>query len=225
MATSNSLDHYATLEVAVPASLTEIRKSYRRLALVHHPDKNQNRADATKQFQCIVSAWEILSDEAKRKKYDSTRHTTRSATTADVRNNTGGNSSSKSSAAGKNGSANSSKPQEQPTTEGAEASKRKRDDYLRWERIQDDKILKIRRTVEKLKSEIQAHAKQDKKDRDKISQQNSWWASLTGQPKLTDEEKMHMENESIQRMASTRIKTKRLGQAQKELQELERLKN
>ncbi|RKP27680.1 hypothetical protein SYNPS1DRAFT_12323, partial [Syncephalis pseudoplumigaleata] len=58
---------YAALGVAKDASDEEIRRSYRRLALRYHPDKNPNAAD---QFKAINHAYEVLSDRKKRAVYD-----------------------------------------------------------------------------------------------------------------------------------------------------------
>ena len=59
-------DHYETLGVPRNASASDIKKAYRKLALKHHPDKG---GDAN-QFKNITDAYEILSDETKRKQYD-----------------------------------------------------------------------------------------------------------------------------------------------------------
>jgi len=63
---------YETLGVPVDADETAIRKSYRRLALQWHPDKNPDNPEATAQFQKISSAYEVLSDAKRRQLYDST---------------------------------------------------------------------------------------------------------------------------------------------------------
>jgi len=46
-------DYYAILEVHQTASATDIKKSFRRLAILRHPDKNQNKPDATASFQLV----------------------------------------------------------------------------------------------------------------------------------------------------------------------------
>jgi DnaJ-class molecular chaperone len=46
-------DYYATLEVSPKATNDEIKASYRRLALLHHPDKNAGSATATSKFQLV----------------------------------------------------------------------------------------------------------------------------------------------------------------------------
>src|SRR6059058_2614020 len=63
-------DHYATLGVSRTASPDEIQKAYRKLARKYHPDMNPDDATAKKKFQDVQSAFEVLSDADKRKRYD-----------------------------------------------------------------------------------------------------------------------------------------------------------
>jgi DnaJ-class molecular chaperone len=63
-------DLYADLGVARGASTDEIRKAYRKLARKHHPDVNPNDAKAEERFKEISFAYDVLSDEEKRKRYD-----------------------------------------------------------------------------------------------------------------------------------------------------------
>jgi len=67
-------DHYAALCVAPTSSVADVRKSYRRLCLRYHPDKSNGTT--TTLFQVLVRAWEVLSDETKRRKYDGVRKPT-----------------------------------------------------------------------------------------------------------------------------------------------------
>ncbi|KAJ1610588.1 putative heat shock protein [Cryptosporidium canis] len=65
------MDYYGILEVERDAPTSEIKKSYRKLALKWHPDKNpENRAEAEEMFKKIAEAYEVLSDSEKRKRYD-----------------------------------------------------------------------------------------------------------------------------------------------------------
>ncbi|XP_076039124.1 dnaJ heat shock protein family (Hsp40) member B6 mrj [Oratosquilla oratoria] len=65
------VDYYKVLEIGRTATNSDIKKAYRRLALKWHPDKNpDNQDDATKKFKEISEAYEVLSDEKKRKIYD-----------------------------------------------------------------------------------------------------------------------------------------------------------
>ena len=63
-------DHYATLGVSRSASPEDIQKAYRKLARKYHPDMNPDDAGAKKKFQEVQSAFEVLSDPDKRKRYD-----------------------------------------------------------------------------------------------------------------------------------------------------------
>ncbi len=63
-------DYYATLGVTRNAKPEEIRKAYRRLARKHHPDVNPGNKAAEEKFKEISEAYEILSDEKKRRIYD-----------------------------------------------------------------------------------------------------------------------------------------------------------
>jgi molecular chaperone DnaJ len=61
---------YDTLGVAKNASQEEIKKSYRKLAREFHPDKNAGDKDAEERFKEVQTAYDVLSDEEKRKQYD-----------------------------------------------------------------------------------------------------------------------------------------------------------
>jgi len=63
-------DYYATLGVSRGASQDEIQKAYRKLAKKHHPDLNPNDKAAQKKFKEVQQAYDVLSDEKKRKLYD-----------------------------------------------------------------------------------------------------------------------------------------------------------
>lgn len=64
-------DYYKVLGVARDASPTAIKKAYHQMALKYHPDKNtSNREVAEKMFKQVSEAYDVLSDESKRKIYD-----------------------------------------------------------------------------------------------------------------------------------------------------------
>ncbi|MBI1983101.1 MAG: J domain-containing protein, partial [Acidobacteria bacterium] len=63
-------DYYATLGVDHNAKPEQIRKAYRRLARKHHPDVNPGNKGAEEKFKEVQEAYDVLSDERKRKIYD-----------------------------------------------------------------------------------------------------------------------------------------------------------
>ena len=65
---------YNILEVSESASVDDIKKSYRRLSMLYHPDKNKNNSESTSKFQKISEAYETLGDKDKKKEYDMTRN-------------------------------------------------------------------------------------------------------------------------------------------------------
>jgi DnaJ-class molecular chaperone len=66
--------YYTILEISENATLDEIKKSYRRLSLKYHPDKNLNDGDAVKKFHKITEAYETLGNEEKKQEYDLMRN-------------------------------------------------------------------------------------------------------------------------------------------------------
>ncbi|KAL2018736.1 hypothetical protein VTK56DRAFT_442 [Thermocarpiscus australiensis] len=62
--------YYDTLGVKPTATELEIKKAYRKLAIIHHPDKNPNDPTAHAKFQEIGEAYQVLSNEDLRKAYD-----------------------------------------------------------------------------------------------------------------------------------------------------------
>jgi curved DNA-binding protein len=63
-------DYYKTLGVPRTASADELKKSFRKLARQYHPDVAKDKKKAEEKFKEINEAYEVLSDPAKRKKYD-----------------------------------------------------------------------------------------------------------------------------------------------------------
>jgi curved DNA-binding protein CbpA len=66
-------DYYATLGLGPEASEEEIRRTYRRLALEWHPDRNPGNARAEERFKEISEAYAVLMDPVKRRAYDRAR--------------------------------------------------------------------------------------------------------------------------------------------------------
>lgn len=64
-----SQSYYDILEIDHHATSADIKKSFRLLALKHHPDKNKS-TESHQKFLQIVEAYEVLSDENSRRKYD-----------------------------------------------------------------------------------------------------------------------------------------------------------
>ncbi len=62
-------DYYEILGVSKTASLDEIKKAYRKLALQYHPDRNKTK-EAEEKFKEVTKAYEVLADSQKRQTYD-----------------------------------------------------------------------------------------------------------------------------------------------------------
>lgn len=64
------VDYYNILKVNRNASVEDLKKAYRRLAMIWHPDKNMNKQEAEAKFKQISEAYDVLSDPQKRQIYD-----------------------------------------------------------------------------------------------------------------------------------------------------------
>lgn len=67
-------DYYEVLGVEKGASKEEIKKAYRKMAVKYHPDKNPGDTAAEEKFKEVTEAYEVLSDDAKRQRYDQFGH-------------------------------------------------------------------------------------------------------------------------------------------------------
>jgi molecular chaperone DnaJ len=65
-----SEDHYTLLGLGRDASLDEIKKAYRHLAMRHHPDRTQNNPQDTEIFKAVAVAFATLSNPERRAEYD-----------------------------------------------------------------------------------------------------------------------------------------------------------
>ena len=63
-------DYYKILEITRDASSEDIKKAYRKLSMIHHPDKNCNSEESTIKFKLLASAYETLGNPDKKKLYD-----------------------------------------------------------------------------------------------------------------------------------------------------------
>lgn len=75
-----SIEPYEVLDIDKSATADQVKSAYRKAALKHHPDKAspELRGEANKKFQEIALAYAILSDERRRKRYDTTGNTSES---------------------------------------------------------------------------------------------------------------------------------------------------
>jgi len=74
MSTTQKRDYYEVLGVNRDAAIDEIKKSYRKLAIKFHPDKNPGNQEAEEQFKEAAEAYSVLSDDDKRARYDRFGH-------------------------------------------------------------------------------------------------------------------------------------------------------
>lgn len=67
-------DYYEVLGVDKNASSDDLKKAYRKLAMQYHPDRNQGDKEAEEKFKEAAEAYEVLSDDQKKAKYDRFGH-------------------------------------------------------------------------------------------------------------------------------------------------------
>ncbi len=67
-------DYYEVLDISKNATVDEIKKAYRKKAVQYHPDRNPDNKEAEEMFKEVAEAYEILSDDNKRARYDRYGH-------------------------------------------------------------------------------------------------------------------------------------------------------
>lgn len=71
---AEQIDYYEILSVSRDADLGQIKQSYRKLAMKYHPDRNPDDREAETRFKQCAEAYEVLSDQDKRQRYDRYGH-------------------------------------------------------------------------------------------------------------------------------------------------------
>jgi molecular chaperone DnaJ len=67
-------DYYEVLGISKSATASEIKKAYRKMAIKYHPDKNPDNKEAEEKFKQAAEAYEVLSDDNKKARYDQYGH-------------------------------------------------------------------------------------------------------------------------------------------------------
>lgn len=70
---NNAADYYKILDVEKQADVRQIKDAYRKMAFKFHPDRNTDNAAAADQMKAVNEAYAVLSDPAKRQRYDQMR--------------------------------------------------------------------------------------------------------------------------------------------------------
>ncbi|KAH6873175.1 hypothetical protein BKA58DRAFT_439246 [Alternaria rosae] len=210
-------EYYVTLEVLPTAPHDVIKASYRRLARIHHPDKNIGCRLATAKTQLINAAWEVLSDEAKRSEYDRTRPQQKA--------------SSSSSRPGPPPAATPQSRYQPPprpdTTAQDEAraqaeSNKKRQEWLNYEKAQEEQIRQCQNILKPLEAEVdRLNSKIDENRKTLASDVPYAWNVFSFLSKrLSEQEKSEIRLASINAENAIRIKQIPLEKARKQLSQL-----
>ncbi|KAH7379916.1 DnaJ domain-containing protein [Cadophora sp. MPI-SDFR-AT-0126] len=211
-------DYYFLLEVQQTATLEVITKSYRRLALVLHPDRNP-RSNATEAFQLLGRAYETLKDASLRQSYDLLYPSIKSRQpgTEHVPPQTQPDFSSRSSA---QPSQSTQKPTQEDISDLAaiaalRRTKQERD--VKWRfaaKGYDNAIFEIQREVARLKKAIEDLESIRKAEEAEEAAAKSWstWilSPLYKKPFESDEDKANKANARLQRLHTKNFKERAL---------------
>ncbi|OJD13594.1 hypothetical protein AJ78_05963 [Emergomyces pasteurianus Ep9510] len=192
----NTEDYYMVVEVEHTATPELITRSYKRLALKLHPDRNA-KPDATEAFQLLSRAYETLKGENKRRAYDAIY----SSITQTPRRPT------------------ASTPQSEALSEAAQIAtlqKSKQERAARWQikkRAFDSSIFELRRDIWQLEQEIsnlysilavEAAAEEARKN-----SWGTWLSSIYRKAKVSEEEKARKDRERQERRIEKDMKERR----------------
>ncbi|EDU49367.1 DnaJ DnaJ-class molecular chaperone with C-terminal Zn finger domain [Pyrenophora tritici-repentis] len=252
-------DHYVVLQVRPGAPHEEIKASYRRLARLHHPDKNIGCIEATANTQLINAAWEVLSDVVKRQEYDRTRpKPTASKSSGPSSPNPNASTGSGPKPPNPTASASSGpKPQKptastssgpkpakpSPTTSSEQddrstprqpdttaqdearaeaASNAKRQEWLNFEKYQEQQIRESVKVVNPLEALLSFLDAKIKENRAKLAanEPNAWSIFSYFKKRLSEEEKGELRKECVDLENVMRIQRISLDKANMQLQEL-----
>ncbi|CAO2656059.1 Nn.00g048620.m01.CDS01 [Neocucurbitaria sp. VM-36] len=213
-----SHDYYVILEVRPSATHEEIKAAYRRLARLHHPDKNGGTKEATIKTQLINVAWETLGDTNKRRDYDRCSGSQNHASTA---------SHSKPSYPTNTPQSSWQPPRPSPPApEDARAQAerlKKRQEWLNWEKLQEQNIRQCQIKINALQAEIAGlNAKVNENRAKLVDDAPYWWnmlASLT--PRLSEKDKDDIRCQILGSEAAIRIKQIPLDREKSLLQQLQ----
>ncbi|KAF1938612.1 DnaJ-domain-containing protein [Clathrospora elynae] len=213
-------DYYAVLEVRPSALRDEIKASYRRLALLHHPDKNFGCSYATAKTQLINVAWEALGDPVKRGEYDKTRPQPSASA---------GSRPEPSKPKPTSTAQPKRRPSPRPDTTAQDEARAKaqsnknRQKWLDFEKIQEQSIRHCKKQVKPLQTDVAALNAKITTNREKLANDvpYKWnvFAFLT--TRLSEQEKNELRSQSLNADAAIRIKRVPLDKVQAHLQRLE----
>ncbi|KAI2476672.1 Chaperone protein DnaJ [Pyrenophora tritici-repentis] len=213
-------DYYVVLQVQPDVLHDEIKASYRRLARLHHPDKNIGCKEATAKTQLINAAWEVLGDVEKRQQYDRTRLKPTASTSSSP------NPPKPSPTASSQQSYRSPPPQPDTTAQdearAQAASNAKRQEWLNFEKHQEQQIRHCLKVVKPLEAELAALDAKIKENKAKLANDvpYAWNVFAYFKKKLSEKEKNELRKECIDAENATRIKQIPLNRTRAQLQQL-----